>query len=97
MYLNQLLNRNTRSLSLTELGERILPKALLIQDTLRELQNEAEDVSSQPVGKLHIAAPRAFSVDVLSSLLSRFRLMYPQIRIELDVTNRFQDLTKSSI
>lgn len=93
----KLLNRSTRSLSLTELGERVLPKALLILDTLKELQTEAEDISTQPTGKLRIDAPRAFSYDVLIPLLSTFRLQYPGIKIELDVTNRIQDLTRGNI
>ncbi|WED23729.1 LysR family transcriptional regulator [Vibrio sp. JC009] len=93
----KLLNRTTRSLSLTELGERILPKAMLIQDTLKELQTEAEEFSSEPVGKLTISAPRAFCQDLLAPLLARFRKRYPGIKIELDATNRIQDLTKSSM
>ncbi|HDY7637813.1 TPA: LysR family transcriptional regulator [Vibrio vulnificus] len=91
----KLLNRTTRSLSLTELGERVLPKALLIQDTLNELQSEAEAFSTQPVGQLHLSAPRAFCQDILAHLLAKFRQKYPGIRIELDAANRIQDLTKS--
>lgn len=93
----KLLNRTTRSLSLTELGERVLPKAVLIQDTLKELKNDAEEFSTRPVGKLHISAPRAFCQDILAPLLADFRLQYPGIRIELDASNRIQDLTKSSV
>lgn len=93
----KLLNRTTRSLSLTELGERVLPKALLIQQTVKELQEEAEHISTQATGKLHIAAPRAFSVNILAPLLSQFRQQHPGIRIELDASNRFQDLTKGSL
>lgn len=93
----KLLNRTTRSLSLTELGERVLPKAMLIQDTLKELQLEAEEFSSQPVGKLHISAPRALCQEVLAGLLAKFRKTYPSIKLELDAANRIQDLTKSSV
>lgn len=93
----KLLNRTTRSLSLTELGERVLPKAILIQDTVKELQTQAEEFSSKPVGKLHISAPRAFCQDILAPLLAEFRKQYPGIKIDLDASNRIQDLTKSSV
>ena len=93
----KLLNRTTRSISLTELGERVLPKARLIQDTLKELQTEAEEFSTRPVGKLYISAPRPFSQMTLAPLLARFRQQYPEIKIELDVVNRFQDLAESSL
>ncbi|QYK07012.1 LysR family transcriptional regulator [Shewanella zhangzhouensis] len=91
----KLLNRTTRSLSLTELGERVLPKALLIQDTLKELQSEAEAFSTEPLGQLHLSAPRAFCQNILAPLLVKFRQKYPGIKIELDASNRIQDLTKS--
>lgn len=93
----KLINRNARHFSLTELGERVLPKALLILETLDELQHEAEEVSTQPIGTLRITAPRAFGCDILAKLLSDFRLQYPSIRIELSTTNRIQDLTKGNI
>lgn len=93
----KLLHRSTRSLSLTELGESVLPKATLIRDTLKELQVEAENFSTQPVGKLHISAPRAFCQDLLAPMIAKFRQQYPKIKIDLDTANRVQDLTKSSI
>lgn len=93
----KLLNRTTRSLSLTELGERVLPKAILMQDILKELTTDAEEFSSQPVGKLHISAPRALSQDLIAPLLAQFKRKYPGIKIELDAANRIQDLIKSSV
>lgn len=93
----KLLNRTTRSLSLTELGERILPKAILIQETISELSNEAAEFSSEPVGTLRIDGPRAFCQSVLTPLLCEFHKQYPGINIHLDADNRMQDLTKSSV
>ncbi|GAL20552.1 transcriptional regulator LysR family [Vibrio maritimus] len=57
----KLLNRSTRSLSLTELGTQVLPKAQLIADTVTELYSDAEEMANQPIGTLTISAPKALS------------------------------------
>ncbi|WP_162063954.1 LysR family transcriptional regulator [Vibrio taketomensis] len=93
----KLLNRSTRSLSLTELGVHVLPKAQLIADTVSELYNQAEEHSNQPVGTLTITAPHAFSQDILAPLLAEFSVRYPTIKLNLSSSNRFQDLTKQNI
>ncbi|WP_261817831.1 LysR family transcriptional regulator [Vibrio gallicus] len=93
----KLLNRSTRSLSLTELGEQVLPKAQLIAETVFELYNQAEDMATQPIGSLTITAPKALSQDLLAPIIAEFRTLYPTIRINLASSNRYQDLTKQSI
>ncbi|MFA0194150.1 LysR family transcriptional regulator [Vibrio artabrorum] len=93
----KLLNRSTRALSLTELGQQVLPKAQLIADTVFELYSEAEEFSSQPKGTLTITAPHAFSQDILAPMLAEFQRLYPSIMINLSSSNRFQDLTKQNI
>ncbi|MGL6260325.1 LysR family transcriptional regulator [Vibrio sp. WXL210] len=93
----RLLNRTTRALALTELGERVLPKAMLINEILREVEHEAEQASSVPTGHLHISAPRALSQSVIAPLISEFHHQYPTISVELDTTNRIQELTKTKV
>ncbi|WP_239670620.1 LysR family transcriptional regulator [Vibrio variabilis] len=93
----KLLNRSTRSLSLTELGTQVLPKAQLIADTVSELYSDAEEMANQPIGTLTVSAPKALSQDLLAPMLAEFRARYPTIRINLASSNRFQDLTKQSI
>ncbi|GAA5217129.1 LysR substrate-binding domain-containing protein [Corallincola platygyrae] len=93
----KLLNRTTRSLSLTELGERVLPKAQLIADTVTELQHDADQLSGEPIGTLTITAPRALSQSLIAPLLGEFLTRYPTIQVNLSTSNRFQDLTKSNI
>ncbi|GAM75045.1 transcriptional regulator [Vibrio ishigakensis] len=93
----KLLNRSTRSLSLTELGEQVLPKARLIADTVYELSNEAQTMMSSPMGKLTISAPRALSQDLLAPLLAEFLNRYPNIKLDLRASNRFQNLAEDNI
>lgn len=93
----KLINRSTRSLSLTELGQQVLPKAQLIADTVSELYHEAEDAASKPIGTLNITAPRALSQNLLASLFAEFQTRYPTIKINLASSNRYQDMTKQSL
>lgn len=93
----RLLNRSTRSLSLTELGERVLPRAQLIEDTLEELKQDAEQLQQEPSGTLHISAPRSMSQHLLSPLLGEFCRNYPTIGLDLDTSNRYQDMARSRL
>ena len=93
----KLINRSTRSLSLTELGQQVLPKAQLIADTVSELYHQAEDAANKPVGTLNITAPRALSQNLLATLFAEFQARYPSIRINLASSNRYQDMTKQSL
>lgn len=88
----RLFNRTTRSLSLTEVGERLLPKAEMVIETISELKEEAIYHAANPVGTLHISAPSMF-FQVLSPLFAEFLSMYPKIRLEFDSSSRIKDLT----
>ena len=55
----RLFNRTTRSLSLSEVGERLLPKAKLVVDTVHELKDEATFHKATPiaVSYTHLTLP----------------------------------------
>ncbi|OBT07068.1 hypothetical protein A9267_14445 [Shewanella sp. UCD-FRSSP16_17] len=88
----RLFNRTTRSLSLSEVGERLLPRAKLVVDTMRELKDEATFHKANPVGTLHISAP-ATVFSLLAPLFSEFLNKYSSIKLEFDSSSRTKDLT----
>ncbi|CAM3192608.1 LysR family transcriptional regulator [Vibrio rarus] len=88
----RLFNRTTRSLSLSEVGERLLPRAKLVVDTVRELKDEATFHKANPVGTLHISAP-ATVFYLLAPLFSAFSAKYSSIKLEFDSSSRTKDLT----
>ena len=88
----RLFNRTTRSLSLTEVGERLVPKAIMVVEMINELKGDAQSYASNPVGTLHISAP-ATIIKLLSPLFSEFLCMYPNIRLQIDSSSRIKDLT----
>jgi DNA-binding transcriptional LysR family regulator len=45
-----------------------------------------------PTGKLRVSAPVSFGVNALASLLPEYMTMYPDIKVEMSLTNRTVDL-----
>jgi len=88
----RLFNRTTRSLSLTEVGERLLPKANMVMETIAEFKEEAVFHAASPVGTLYISAP-SIIFQLLAPLFSEFLSLYPKIRLEIDSSSRIKDLT----
>ncbi len=87
-----LLNRTTRSVSLTEAGARYLER---IAGPLRELNAAAEELGAEadhPSGLLRLNVPRAAYMTVLRPMLSRFLAAYPDIDLELVIENGLVDI-----
>ncbi|MEN0106035.1 MAG: LysR family transcriptional regulator [Pseudomonas sp.] len=87
-----LLYRTTRKLSLTAAGAALLPEAqaLLAQaararQTLARLQEEAS-------GVVRITAPVSLGDTIVAALQPEFAQAYPEIRIELELSNSYRDL-----
>jgi DNA-binding transcriptional LysR family regulator len=87
-----LLNRTTRSVSLTEAGARYLER---IAAPLRELHAAAEELggdAERPVGLLRLNIARAAYMTVMKPVLSRFLAAYPEIDLELVIENSLVDI-----
>ncbi len=67
----QLLNRTTRSLSLTETGRAFYEKATALLAALEEAEGMAAHGAVEPVGTLRIAGPSAFGALHLAALVVR--------------------------
>lgn len=88
-----LLNRTTRSVSLTEAGARYLER---IAGPLRDLHSAAEEIggaADSPSGLLRLNVARAGYMTVLRPVLSRFMAAYPDIDVELVIDNTRIDIT----
>jgi DNA-binding transcriptional LysR family regulator len=93
----RLLNRTTRSLSLTVAGEDYLPRCRQI---LLDVDNTEALVShghQQPSGRVRIGAPVLFGLEILGPRLSAFRRKYPEILLDLLLLDRPFDLVAESL
>lgn len=91
----RLLHRTTRNISLTEVGRSYYERALPILDQFSELQASVN--ITQAVGDLHISAPATFAELHLIKAISTYNKQYPQVNINLRLTDHFVDIVKEGI
>lgn len=86
----RLLNRTTRSISLTTDGELYYQQcAQLIKDTQ---QAQAFSQEIEPSGTLRISAPINYSVKTLKSLFNQYLKRYPKVTLDLELSDRKVDI-----
>lgn len=88
----QLLNRSTRSLSLTSAGEEILQQTHILVDTLNHIQNIADSYHSEPKGTLRITSSIFFGQQYLQPAISRFMKEYPNVQVSLSLDDKKSDI-----
>ncbi|OWW20292.1 LysR family transcriptional regulator [Noviherbaspirillum denitrificans] len=88
----QLMRRTTRRIGLTDAGRRYLDQARSAFDLLKEAEQEAQSQSAALSGRVRISAPTTFGHFRLPELLKPFLARHPDVRLELNITNRNVDL-----
>lgn len=92
-----LLQRTTRKLALTAVGERYLQhcQAMLLE---AEMADEAvASLSAEPRGRLRVSCPLGMTHWNLSDVVTQFLVRYPQVQLELVLVNRRVDLVNEGI
>jgi len=87
-----LFNRTTRSVSLTEIGERYLERIGPALDELAAASRDLGKEADHPAGQLRINVPRAGYLIVLQPVLRRFMDAYPDITLEVRIENLLVDI-----
>ncbi len=93
----RLLNRTTRKLSLTPSGEAFVAKARHLLDEIDDAENFALDKPQQVSGTLRLTAPMSFGVAHLAPLLAGFREKHPQLKLDVDLSDRVVDLAANGL
>eukprot|EP01132_Coremiostelium_polycephalum_P008133 gene8133-10005_t len=75
--------RTTRSVGLTEVGERFLSRAKPAFEELVAASEVARDLGRRPAGLLRLAAPRAVVPILLEPLIASFCQAYPDVEVEI--------------
>lgn len=84
----RLLNRSTRQLALSEAGALYLAQVRHIEADLARAQAMVTSGDIEPAGPLRIASSSAFGRHVLAPLLPSLQQRYPQLQLELRLTDR---------
>jgi DNA-binding transcriptional LysR family regulator len=93
----RLLQRTTRSMSLTEAGARYLGQVEPLIEGLARAAEEARFEDSDPAGLVRLTASVAFAQARLAPLLDRFRARFPKLLLDLVLTDRNLDLVSERI
>jgi DNA-binding transcriptional LysR family regulator len=90
----RLLNRNSRTLSLTEPGKVYFERCKTILDDLEETELELGSLGTAPRGTLRITCPTWFATQRLANALAEFRTRYPEILVDVSFEDRIVDLVE---
>ncbi len=87
----RLLERSTRSLRLTDIGSEILGHAQRGAELGEAIDNIVSNKLSDVSGLLRLSAPPSIADTLLAPLIGAFQASYPNVRIQVLVTDRFID------
>src|SRR5438067_3155458 len=87
-----LFTRTTRSVGLTEAGERFLARAKPAFEELVAASEAARDLGQRPAGLLRLSVPRAVVPILLEPLIASFCQAYPEIEVEIVASGQLVEL-----
>ncbi|WP_437514918.1 LysR family transcriptional regulator [Sorangium sp. So ce1099] len=93
----RLLNRTTRSVSLTSAGAAYYERCVRILDELEETEQSLSGAAAEATGTLRVNAPTGFGVMHLSPLLPDFLRRFPGLDVEISFTDRFVDVVEEGV
>jgi len=93
----KLLNRSTRSLSLTDVGKQYYDRSVYLLDELYETESTLQNQQSQPTGTLRINTPVTFGELNIVPHLWQFLSEYPDLNIDLIMDDHYVDLVKEGV
>ncbi|CZI43032.1 TPA: LysR family transcriptional regulator [Legionella pneumophila] len=93
----QLLNRTTRQISLTEIGEKYFQQCKKVLSELQEAESAITKSKNEATGSLRIVANRYFAITHILPRLSEFMELNPKVSIHFQLAERFPNLEKEGI
>jgi DNA-binding transcriptional LysR family regulator len=88
----RLFNRTSRRLALTDYGRTLAERASKIYAEAQQAEDFARETSSRPRGLVKLAAPLSFGARWVAPILPEFFRQYPDIAIDLHLTDAHTDL-----
>jgi DNA-binding transcriptional LysR family regulator len=93
----RLLQRTTRSVTLTDVGTRYLERARRILADVEEAEGSAEGERTRPSGRLVVSAPVGFGRLHVSPVMSAYLKRYPEVFGELRLADRIVNLVEDGV
>ncbi|AQU81623.1 LysR family transcriptional regulator [Halomonas sp. 'Soap Lake  len=93
----RLINRTTRRMSLTDAGRGFLKRIQALLDELDDAELEARGAQAEPRGTIRVNVPMTFGVTHIAEAIDSFLNRYPEIDIELQLSDRMIDLVEHGV
>ncbi|WP_256258768.1 LysR family transcriptional regulator, partial [Burkholderia ubonensis] len=93
----RLLNRTTRSQSLTDDGQCYYDRCVRALAELDAAQADLDSGRHEPRGRLRVSVPLAFGHHCVAPILTELAHTYPHLQIDLSLTDRAVDLVEEGI
>jgi len=92
----RLFYRTTRKVSVTEAGQTYYQHCRQVLDGLEEAERAMTNLQLVPKGQLRLTAPVTFGEKTIAPLVNDFVLRYPELEVQLNLTNQKLDLVGES-
>ncbi len=93
----RLINRTTRRMNLTGAGLAFLQRTQALLDDLEEAELEARGLQAEPRGTIRLNVPMSFGLTHITEAIDSFLLDYPEIDIDLQLSDRMVDLVEQGV
>lgn len=93
----KLLNRSTRTISLTEAGGEYFKRCRIIAEQAFAADQEIENLKSEAVGLIKITCPVNVGLQIIVPALNQFKTMYPKIELDLMLTDEVVNIIKEGL
>jgi DNA-binding transcriptional LysR family regulator len=93
----RLLQRTTRSVTLTDVGARYLERVRRILSDVEEAEGSAEGERTRPSGRLVVSAPVGFGRLHVSPVMSSYLTRYPEVSGELRLSDQMINLVEDGV
>jgi DNA-binding transcriptional LysR family regulator len=93
----QLLSRNTRGMSLTATGEKLLGRCELLRGQVDLAFEELNHSKEAPSGTFSLSIPHLFEKDIVIPAISQLCVEFPNIEPNILVTDEAKDLIKNKL
>ncbi len=90
----RLLQRTTRKVRLTEMGQVYYERSREILDQLQALESEMADLQEKPRGLVRMTAAGEYAEQFVAPAVAEFVTMYPEVSIELDSSMHVVDIVE---
>lgn len=88
----QLVHRTTRQVSLSTAGQALFERAASHVRGIEAAVKNLPERQREPAGTLRLTAAPDFGVTILPAVIARYVSLYPQVRVDCDLSNRNVDL-----